>query len=100
MIPASDEPRLAVVVVAAGSGTRLGHETPKAFVELHGRTILEHALHGVFGATHAAQVIVVGPASRLTQTRSIADRVAGPASGHLAGVAGGAWRQGWVAAAL
>lgn len=100
MSPASDEPRLAVVVVAAGSGTRLGHETPKAFVELHGRTILEHALHGVFGATHAAQVIVVAPASRLAQARSIAERVAGPASGHLAVVAGGDSRQASVAAGL
>src|SRR5690606_23430275 len=67
-------------------------------VELHGRTILEHALHGVFGATHAAQVIVVAPASRLAQARSIAERVAGPASGHLAVVAGGDSRQASVAA--
>jgi 2-C-methyl-D-erythritol 4-phosphate cytidylyltransferase/2-C-methyl-D-erythritol 2,4-cyclodiphosphate synthase len=95
-----DDPRLAIVVVAAGSGTRLGNETPKAFVELRGRTILEHALHGVFGATHAAQVIVVAPAPLVPQARGIAERVAGPASAYVTVVAGGETRQGSVAAGL
>lgn len=95
-----DTPRLAIVVVAAGSGTRLGNETPKAFVELHGRTILEHALHGVFGATHAAQVIVVAPAALVAQARAIGERTAGAASTHLTVVAGGDTRQASVAAGL
>lgn len=95
-----DDPRLAIVVVAAGSGTRLGHETPKAFVELRGRTILEHALHGVFGATHAAQVIVVAPAPLVPQARGIAERAAGPASAYVTVVGGGETRQGSVAAGL
>lgn len=95
-----DDPRLAIVVVAAGSGTRLGHEMPKAFVELRGRTILEHALHGVFGATHAAQVIVVAPAHLVPQARGIAERAAGPASAYVTVVAGGETRQGSVAAGL
>jgi 2-C-methyl-D-erythritol 4-phosphate cytidylyltransferase/2-C-methyl-D-erythritol 2,4-cyclodiphosphate synthase len=95
-----DDPRLAIVVVAAGSGTRLGHAMPKAFVELRGRTILEHALHGVFGATHAAQVIVVAPAPLVPQARGIAERVAGPASAYVTVVAGGETRQGSVAAGL
>ena len=95
-----DAPRLAIIVVAAGSGTRLGHEAPKAFVELHGRTILEHALHGVFGATHAAHVIIVAPASLLAQARTIGSRVAGAASEHVTVVAGGDTRQASVAAGL
>jgi 2-C-methyl-D-erythritol 4-phosphate cytidylyltransferase/2-C-methyl-D-erythritol 2,4-cyclodiphosphate synthase len=95
-----DEPRLAIVVVAAGSGTRLGHETPKAFVELHGRTILEHALHGVFGATHAAQVIVVAPPALMAQARAVGERAAGAASAYLTVVAGGDTRQASVAAGL
>ena len=41
-------PTLAVVVVAAGSGTRLGHAEPKAFVPLAGRSLLEHALERIF----------------------------------------------------
>ena len=97
---APDAVRLAIVVVAAGSGTRLGAETPKAFVELHGRTILEHALHGVFGATHAFQVIVVAPAALVARARTIGEHVAGPASGYLTVVAGGETRQESVAAGL
>ena len=33
-----------VVVVAAGSGSRLGADVPKAFVHLHGRPLLAHEL--------------------------------------------------------
>jgi UDP-N-acetylglucosamine pyrophosphorylase len=35
-----------IVVVAAGSGARLGHSDPKAFVAVGGRPILAHALEG------------------------------------------------------
>jgi len=97
---APDAARLAIVVVAAGSGTRLGEDVPKAFVELGGRTILEHALHGVFGAAHPAQVIVVAPAALVARARSIGERVAGAASGYLTVVAGGDTRQRSVAAGL
>ena len=97
---APDAARLAIVVVAAGSGTRLGEDVPKAFVELAGRTILEHALHGVFGATHPAQVIVVAPAALVSRARTLGERVAGAASGYLTVVAGGDSRQASVAAGL
>ncbi|HEY4598338.1 2-C-methyl-D-erythritol 4-phosphate cytidylyltransferase, partial [Corynebacterium sp.] len=35
------------VIAAAGSGTRLGADQPKAFVELAGRTLVERALDGL-----------------------------------------------------
>lgn len=35
------------IVPAAGSGTRLGFSTPKAFVDLGGLTLLEHTLDGL-----------------------------------------------------
>lgn len=56
-------PRVAVIVVAAGSGTRLGAGSPKAFVGIDERTVLRHALDGVFAAP-SAQVVVVAPAGR------------------------------------
>jgi len=95
-----DGVRIAVVVVAAGSGTRLGHEEPKAFAPLHGVTILEHALRGVFGAVEAAQVIVVAPSALVARARTIADHAAGAASGYVSVVAGGDTRQRSVAAGL
>lgn len=93
-------PSVAVIVVAAGSGTRLGASAPKALVELAGRTILEHALEGVFGAVEPAQVIVVAPASHAAAARTIAARVAGVAADHLTIVTGGDTRQASVAAGL
>lgn len=95
-----DGVRVAVVVVAAGSGTRLGLEEPKAFVEVHGTTILEHALRGVFGAVEAAQVIVVAPPALVARARAIGEHVAAPASDYLSVVAGGDSRQRSVAAGL
>lgn len=94
------QPAVAVIIVAAGSGSRLGRDRPKAFVPLHGRSILEHALTGVFGLTEPAQVIIVAPAAELTDARAIAERVAGEAAGYLDIVAGGDTRQASVARGL
>lgn len=47
------------IIPAAGSGTRLGLETPKAFVPLGSRTLLEHAVAGVFNAGIELVVIAV-----------------------------------------
>ncbi|CAN5186340.1 bifunctional 2-C-methyl-D-erythritol 4-phosphate cytidylyltransferase/2-C-methyl-D-erythritol 2,4-cyclodiphosphate synthase [soil metagenome] len=93
-------PAVAVIVVAAGSGTRLGAAEPKAFVDVAGRSILERALEGVFGAAEPAEVVVVAPASHLDAARTIAARVAGIAAEYISVVAGGTTRQESVAAGL
>jgi 2-C-methyl-D-erythritol 4-phosphate cytidylyltransferase/2-C-methyl-D-erythritol 2,4-cyclodiphosphate synthase len=93
-------PSTAVIVVAAGSGTRLGHAEPKAFVELRGMPILEHALNGVFDALDEAQVIVVAPKAKVTLATAIARRAAGPAMASVSVVVGGDTRQASVAAGL
>ena len=51
----------AVVIVAAGSGQRLGHGVPKARVPLGGDAMLVHAVHGVMKAGIAAQICVAIP---------------------------------------
>lgn len=51
----------AVIVVAAGSGERLGYGMPKAKVPLGGETILMHALRGVVAADVARQICVAVP---------------------------------------
>jgi len=91
---------VAIIVVAAGSGTRLGAAEPKALVTVGGQTILEHALSRVFEMTDAAQVVVVAPAARLDDARELAARVAGPAVDHITVVAGGDTRQQSVTAGL
>ena len=54
-------PVTAVIVVAAGSGQRLGYGMPKAMVPLGGDSILTHALRGVAAAGFAQQICVAVP---------------------------------------
>ncbi len=89
-----------VVVVAAGAGIRLGSETPKAFVPVVGRTVLERALEPIFGMSEPAQVVVVVPEDRLTQAQDLVRRSAGPAVEFVTVIVGGATRQASVSAGL
>lgn len=52
----------AVILVAAGSGQRLGYGMPKAAVPLGGESILMHALRGIVASGVASQVCVALPA--------------------------------------
>jgi len=96
-------PRTAVIVVAAGSGQRLGASAPKAFVGIDEHTILRHALQGVF-AGPLAQIIVVAPAERvgdaLTDAREVAESAGAGRADLVTVVRGGATRQESVAAGL
>ncbi|MBG6239158.1 2-C-methyl-D-erythritol 4-phosphate cytidylyltransferase/2-C-methyl-D-erythritol 2,4-cyclodiphosphate synthase [Mycetocola sp. CAN_C7] len=96
----SRPPIVGVIVVAAGSGTRLGADRPKAFVELAGRTILERSLFPIFGMHREAQVVVVAPQDLVVEAGDIAARAAGPAAAAVSVVAGGPSRQQSVAAGL
>lgn len=96
----SSDPRIAVIVVAAGSGARLGAPTPKAFVPVGGITLLGRALHSVLGMSEPAQVIVVAPADLVDDAAVIARDVAGIASSSVTVVAGGETRQQSVEAGL
>ena len=94
------EPAVAVIIVAAGSGTRLGRPEPKAFVTVGQRSILEHALETVFSLSEAVQVIVVAPSALVYDARAQAKKVAGSAADYLTVVGGGDTRQQSVAAGL
>ncbi|MHA7303638.1 2-C-methyl-D-erythritol 4-phosphate cytidylyltransferase [Arthrobacter sp. TMN-49] len=59
----------AVVIVAAGSGQRLGYGVPKARVPLGAEPMLVHAVRGVLKARVAAQICVAIPA----QDQELAD---------------------------
>ncbi len=53
----------AVVIVAAGSGQRLGHGVPKARVPLGGEPLLAHAVRGVVRTGMVQQICVAIPAN-------------------------------------
>lgn len=92
-------PRVAIIVVAAGAGTRLGADAPKAFVGIDQHSILRHALRGVFDAA-PAQVVVVAPAGREGDAQTHAAEGAGDRRDLVSVVTGGATRQESVAAGL
>lgn len=92
-------PRVGVIVVAAGSGTRLGAGAPKAFVGIDGSSILRHALQSVFAAPQA-QVVIVAPAGREGDALSEALATAGARRDLVSVAVGGETRQASVAAGL
>ena len=59
------------IVPAAGCGERLGAGLPKAFVELAGRTMLEHAVDALLGAGVVDRVVAAIPADRVDQTAAL-----------------------------
>ncbi len=88
--PHEPRPTTGVVVVAAGSGARLGGAVPKAFAQLQRRTLLDHCLLQMSGI--ADEVVVAVPADFVELVASTYP------DAHV--VAGGPTRQASVAAAL
>jgi len=86
------------IVVAAGSGTRLGFDHPKAFVKLDGRPLLAHSIELFEDHPAIDRIVLVVPADWQEPTTLLADDlVAGKVA---AAVAGGATRAHSVAAGL
>lgn len=84
----------ALIVVAAGSGTRLGRGVPKAFAQLAGAAVLEHALRDL--ERLRARIIVVVPSGYEADASTIAARAG--VGAHV--VTGGATRADSVLAGL
>lgn len=89
---ANDQLIVAAIVVAAGSGSRLGASLPKAFVRVARATLLEHAVTRLAAHPKVREVVVAAPPGSLDEARALVPgaRV----------VAGGATRQRSVAIAL
>lgn len=85
------------IVPAAGCGERLGAGLPKAFVELAGRTMLEHAVDALLGAGVVDRVVAAIPADRVDQTAALFGDRAGD---RIVVVAGGPERSDSVRLAL
>lgn len=95
---------VAIVIVAAGPGTRLGANAPKAFVDLAGRPLLAHTVDSIRAAISAGTppltidgVVVVAPPSHTRQAESLIRDLPVPIRRV---VAGGEQRQDSVRAGL
>ncbi|TDK24930.1 2-C-methyl-D-erythritol 4-phosphate cytidylyltransferase [Arthrobacter crusticola] len=86
-----------MVIVAAGSGQRLGHGIPKARVLCGGLTLLERSLRSVLASGVALEIAVVIPAGD-DVLRSVAESLSGAVPVRV--VAGGASRAGSVRAGI
>lgn len=91
---------LAVVIVAAGKGERLGAAVPKAFFPIAARTLLSYATERALAARGLAQLIVAAPAELLDEARLTVENLAGDARIQIDVVAGGESRQQSIAHAL
>ncbi|RQM77120.1 2-C-methyl-D-erythritol 4-phosphate cytidylyltransferase [Aeromonas jandaei] len=73
MTDASRIPALTAIVPAAGIGSRMGAECPKQYLQLAGKTILEHTLERLLAHPAIGQVIVaLAPHDRWFDTLPVA----------------------------
>ena len=82
--------RIAAILVAAGSGSRFGGETPKQFLSLAGKPVIRHGAQSL--AAHVDLLLPVGDAEPIDMALAGIE--------HLPPVPGGATRQDSVLAGL
>lgn len=81
---------IGLILVAAGSGQRLGADVPKALVQVAGDSLLGHCLATASQVPEITDVVVVAPSSEVADLQALAPTV----------VAGGATRDASVRAGL
>jgi len=77
--------RTVAVVLAGGSGVRLGGNTPKQLQLLAGRTLLEHCVATFDAAPGIDEIIVVMPADLIDTARQVLDAQYGKVSHIIPG---------------
>ena len=63
--------QLALIVPAAGVGKRLGSEAPKPYLELSGKTVLEHTLSRFVNVSGLGEVIISTTEAYFEQTEKV-----------------------------
>ena len=91
--------KIAVILVAAGDGSRLRAGIPKALVKISEKTLLEHALENILQVEGLVQVVVASHEDRVEEFATIAKGFSGDHV-DLAFTPGGLSRQGSIANAL
>jgi len=90
---------VAVILVAAGKGERLGAGTPKALVRVAGTTLLEHAISRAIGTKGLSQLVITATPGYLEQFLTLAAPHI-PSSIDLVVLEGGETRQQSISLAL
>jgi 2-C-methyl-D-erythritol 4-phosphate cytidylyltransferase/2-C-methyl-D-erythritol 2,4-cyclodiphosphate synthase len=90
---------VAVVLLAAGKGERLGANAPKAFVELAGKSLLEHSVFRALATENLKQLIIAVPESYFEQTLMFEKQLSNQGV-DIRVVVGGATRQQSVSESL
>lgn len=67
--------RVIALVAAAGQGTRLGADVPKAYVELRGRTLLERSVRAMITSEFVDEIIVLVSPAMEGYASSILNRI-------------------------
>lgn len=70
-----DNQQLALIIPAAGAGERIGGETPKPYLKIASKTILEHTLVRFKNVSGLGEVIVSTSADYMETTREILKRL-------------------------
>ena len=91
-----EEVRVVAVVVAAGSGTRLGGKVPKALLSVGGRPLVVVAVEGALASPMISSVIVAAPPGFESQVREACASLVG----SVVVVTGGDTRQRSVASGM
>lgn len=91
---------IAVVVVAAGRGERLGASKPKAFVDLVGKPLLTHAIENIISLPGLAHLVIAVPEEHLQEAREVVEAASKSQEFSFDVVIGGATRQASIFNAL
>jgi 2-C-methyl-D-erythritol 4-phosphate cytidylyltransferase len=90
--------KVSIIIVAAGSGSRLGKSEPKAFVPVAGRPMLFHTLRTIAGLSEVVEAVIAVPAGMESHAREVCREAAIEMPVKI--TAGGAERQDSVRIAL
>ena len=63
-----------IIIVAGGSGSRMGSDTPKQFLELHGLPILMHTLKKFQQTVVGGEIILALPEKELSTWQSLCEK--------------------------
>lgn len=91
---------IAVVVVAAGRGERLGASKPKAFVDLVGKPLLTHAVENIISLPGLAHLVIAVPEEHVQEAREVVEAASKNQDFSFDVVIGGATRQASIFNAL